>query len=115
MNSEITVYDVKLEINDKIEERIKQLYKNIYEFDELIDIDNLNDWCNNMEYDIKIIKNLKLLEDRINSKDFFTDDDIDYYHILACKPERINIRKKKIKNWDPIIEKLISKNVEYVE
>ena len=115
MNSEITVYDIKVKINDEIDEHIKDLFDKVYKFDKVINLNDLNDWYDDIEHNIKLLKNLKLLENKIDSKDSFTDDEISWYHILACKPERINIRNKRIKYFNPITEKFIYHNVEYVE
>ena len=115
MNSEITVYDIKKTINDKIDEHIKDLFDIVYKFDKVIDINNLNYWCDDLKYYSKLIKKLLLLENRIDNKYYFTDDEISWYHILACKPERIKIINKKIKKFNPVTKKLIYENVEYVE
>ena len=115
MNSEITVHDIKVMINNQIDEYIKDLFDEVYNFDKVININDLNDWYDDIENNIKILKNLKLLENNIDSQDIFTDDEINSYYTLACKPERINIKKKRIKNFNPYTGKFIYDNVEYVK
>ena len=109
MNSEITVYDIKVIIKDQIDYYIKDLFADLHKFDKVINLDDLYDWHDEIEYNIKILKNLKLLENEIDSKNSFKDNEINSYHTLACKPERISIRNKRknkhLKYLGPMINK----------
>ena len=98
MNSELTINDLNETIINQIEYHIKSLYDEANEFENIMNINDLKDWYREIESTIKLLKRLTLLKYEIDSKDELTNYEIDQYHILACKPERIDERwfmKKK--------------------
>ena len=115
MDSEITINDVEDEIKKRIDEYTKDSFNNIYNFDKVNNINDLMKWFDVTKSDIKILKNLKLLEYELESKYIFNYEEIKSYLTLACKPERINTIKKKIKSHLPITNKFVYYNVEKIK
>ena len=95
MNSELTINDLKETIIDKINEYTKLLYDESDEFENINNLNHLKVWYDNIESTIKSLKRLKLLKYKIDSKNPLTNYEIDNYHMLACKPERIDERYLK--------------------
>ena len=110
MNSKLTINDLKETITDKINEYIRALFEEVDEFENIINLNDLEVWYDDIECTIKLLKKLKLLENKIDSKNIFTDDEIDHYYMLACKPERINIKNIRRKYFNPVTEQFVYHN-----
>ena len=92
MNSKITINDLKEEINEQIDHYTLSLFNRAHIYENISSVINLKVWYNNTEFTIKLLKKLKLLKFEIDNNDSLTDYQIDQYHILASKPERIDER-----------------------
>ena len=86
MNSELTINDLQETIIDQISRYTKSLFDDACEYENIYNINDLKVWYDNIEFTIKSLKKLKLLKYKM-----------DQYHILACKPERIDERWLKSK------------------
>ena len=92
MNSEITINDLQETIIDQISHYTESLFNEAREYEDIYNIDDLKVWYNNIEFTIKTLKKLKLLKSKIDNNNLLTNYEIDQYHILALKPERIDER-----------------------
>ena len=90
--SKLTINDLKETIINQIECYTKSLYDEANEFENIYNINDLRVWYDNMEFVIKSLKRMKLLKYKIDSKNQLTNHEINSYHMLACKPERIDER-----------------------
>ena len=109
MNSELTINDLKETIIYKINHYTKSLYDEADEFENINNHNDLKVWYENIEFTIKSLKKMKLLKYKIDSKNPLTNYEIDHYHMLACKPERIDerwLKENKIKYYNPLTGKL---------
>ena len=120
MNSKCKIIDLKENITNQIKSYMKLLHDTTNEFYNINDFYDLKDWHNDIKYCATILKRLKLLKNKIDRNDSLTNKKINYYDILACKPERIDtedendmeyeersLLKDKEKYFDPITNKFI--------
>ena len=109
MNSETRINHLQETITDNINDYIRSLNNEVDEFKNINNPNDLEVWYDNIEFTIKSLKKLKLLKNKIDKKNSLTNDEIDHYHILALKPERIEERpliEKKKKYYNPLTGKL---------
>ena len=120
MNSELTINDLKETITDNINNCIRSLNDEVDEFKNINNPNDLEVWYDNIEFTIKSLKKLKLLKNKIDKKNSLTNDEINDYHTLALKPERIDtddeneleyeerlLIKKRPKYFNPVTEKFV--------
>ena len=114
MNSELTINDLKETITDNINYHIRSLNEEVDEFKNINNPNDLEVWYDNIEFTIKSLKKLKLLKNKIDKKNSLTNDEINHYHTLAFKPERIDtddeneLEYEEIpKYFNPVTEKFV--------
>ena len=121
MNSELTINDLNETITDSINDYIRSLNDRVDEFKKINNTNDLEVWYDNIEFTIKSLKKLKLLKTKINKKNSLTNDEINDYHTLALKPERIDTDdeneleyEEKIKYFNPVTNKFVSQTVNQI-